>query len=262
MDSYIVSDTLIFTVTTNGYKFLTWNLWLSIQTLHVPWKLCILCLDKESHRFFSQIANIPSLLLPNSRLQIQGDSTKAAAHGSGDFNRITKLKLSAFSSLLQNPKIKRLLYLDSDIVLFRDIFSYLQTTLTETNPLWFQCDEHNPEFTCSNTKNRCGNCCTGVIGFWIGSESTRALLLEMVSQNDQLWNECKENNDQEYIQKKMQILGIPFQTFPRELVPNGSFLRDDRWKSLPEPFLLHFNFIVGVNKQRVIKSKGFWLVPY
>jgi len=135
-------------------------------------------------------------------------------------------------------------------------------TLCEANPLWFQCDEHNPEFTCSNTKNRCGNCCTGVIGFWIGSESTRTLFLEMVSQNDQLWNECKENNDQEYIQKKMQILGIPFQTFPRDLVPNGSFLRDDRWKSLPEPFLLHFNFIVGVNKQRVIKSKGFWLVPY
>ena len=262
MDSYIVSDTLIFTVTTNGYKFLTWNLWLSIQKLNVPWKLCILCLDKESHRFFSLVANIPSLVLPDIRLQLQGDTTKVASHGSGDFNRITKLKLSAFTYLLQNPKIQRLFYLDSDIVLFRDPLSYLQTTLTAEYPLWFQCDEHNPEYICSRVNNGCGNCCTGVIGFWIGSEQTRTLFLNMVSQNDDLWKQCKDNNDQEYIQKKMGLLNIQFQTFPRPLFPNGSFLRDDHWKSLPEPFLMHFNFIVGGNKQRVMKSKGFWLVPY
>ena len=262
MDTFITSQTLIFTVTTNGYKFLTWNLWLSIEKLHLPWKLCILCLDKESHRFFNQIANIPSFVLPEATLQIQGDPTKAAAHGSGDFNRITKLKLSAFSYLLKHPKIERLLYLDSDIVLFRDPFPYLQTTLTKDNPLWFQCDEHNKEFTCSNEPHGCRNCCTGVIGFWIGSEAQRNQWVSLVSYNQELWSQCKENNDQEYIQKKMQELKIQFKTFPRDLFPNGCFLHNDQWKTLSQPFLLHFNFIVGMNKQRVIKSKGFWLVPY
>jgi hypothetical protein len=260
MDSFITSNTLIFTVTTNGYKYFTWNLWLSLEKLRVPWKLCILCLDKQSHRFFNQIANIPSFVLPDIHLQIQGDPTKAASHGSGDFNRITKLKLNAFTYLLKHPKIERLLYLDSDIVLFRDPFSYLQTTLTEENPLWFQCDEHNKDYSCS--PHGCRNYCTGVIGFWIGSEATRTLFLSLVSYNQELWNQCKENNDQEYIQKKLQALNIQALTFPRDLFPNGCFLHEDHWKQLPEPFLLHFNFIVGMNKQRVIKSKGFWLVPY
>jgi hypothetical protein len=198
--------------------------------------------------------------LPDIHLQIQGDPTKAASHGSGDFNRITKLKLNAFTYLLKHPKIERLLYLDSDIVLFRDPFSYLQTTLTEEKPLWFQCDEHNKDYSCS--PHGCRNYCTGVIGFWIGSEATRTLFLSLVSYNQELWNQCKENNDQEYIQKKLQALNIQALTFPRDLFPNGCFLHEDHWKQLPEPFLLHFNFIVGMNKQRVIKSKGFWLVPY
>lgn len=262
MDSYITSKTVIFTVTTNGYKYLTWNLWLHFQKLKMPWKLLILCLDKESHRFFSQIANIPSMLLPEVHLQIQGDTTKVACHGSGDFNRITKLKLNAFTYLLKNPSIERLLYLDSDIVPFRDLLPYVQETLTETNPLWFQCDEHNPEYKCSKQRHGCSNCCTGVIGFWLGNSESRNRMLDLVSYNESLWKECKENNDQEYIQKKLDLMGIQIQTFPRDLFPNGSFLRDNHWLDLKEPYLLHFNFIVGGNKQRVIKSKGFWLVPY
>lgn len=257
------SKTVVFTVTTNGYKFLTWNLWLSIQKLSPPWKLVIVCLDKESHRFFSTIANIPSIILPEVQLQVLGDTTKVASHGSGDFNRITKLKLSAFSFFLKDPTIERLFYLDSDIVLFRDPVPYLQTILTEQVSLWFQCDEHNPEFTCSfEQRGCCGNCCTGVIGFWLGNPELRNQYSQLVSCDETLWKTCKENNDQEYIQKKVTQLSIPYRTFPREFFPNGSFLRNDQWKSLSEPYLLHFNFIVGGNKQRVMKSKGFWYVPY
>jgi hypothetical protein len=256
--------TVIFTVTTNGYKFLTWNLWLSIQRLAVPWNLVIVCLDKESHRFFSQIAAIPSMLLPEVQLQLQGDTTKVASHGTGDFNRITKLKLSAFAHFLKDRSIERLLYLDSDIVLFRDPVAYLETTLTQEHPLWFQCDEHTPEFTCKKENDgvHCGNCCTGVIGFWLGTPELQRQHLTMISYEESLWKQCKENNDQEYIQMKMKNHSIVYDTFQRSLFPNGSFLRNDHWKSLETPYLLHFNFIVGSNKQRVMKSKGFWYVPY
>jgi hypothetical protein len=255
--------TVIFTVTTNGYKFLTWNLWLSIEKLGLPWKLSIVCLDKQSHRFFSQIANIPSIILPDVQLQLQGDTTKVASHGSGDFNRITKLKLSSFSYLLKDSTIERLLYIDSDIVLFRDPVPYIESNLNNEHSLWFQCDEHNPEFTCKKKNQEdCGNCCTGVIGFWVGTSELRNQYLKMISYDETLWKQCKENNDQEYIQKRMNQLGISYSIFSRTLFPNGSFLRDDHWKTLDSPYLLHFNFIVGGNKQRVMKSKGFWYVPY
>jgi len=253
-------STVVFTVTSNGYKFMTWNLWLHCRRIGVPWTLMIVCLDKESHRFFQTIANIPSVLLPSVDLQLRGDTTKVSSYGSGDFNRVTREKLSVYTWMLEK-QYTHYLYLDSDIVLFKDPVPYLETILSAENYLWFQCDEHNEgDYTCKGT-GLCTNICTGVIAFY-KDETTKSKLLSMVKHDDALWKSCKDNNDQEYIQKKIALESIPFRTLDRGLFPNGLFLGKDHWKTLAAPHLLHFNFIVGGNKQRVIKSKGFWLVPY
>ena len=272
--SFVHQGTLTFTVTTNGYKFLTWNLWLHCQRLQVPWKLCVLCLDKESYRFFQTVAMIPCLLLEGAGLRVEGNAMKVSQHGTGDFNRITRLKLKAFTEILQRMEVEKLLYLDGDIVLFRDPWPYLKDQLTAEKPLWFQCDEHNSEYTCSGYESMCRNCCTGVIALHLGGstdkgtdkEADKVTPREQFSSlfrlEESLWKECKQNNDQEYVQKQLASLGIPFTTFSRDLFPNGQFLHEDKWKSLKEPYLLHFNFLVGSAKERVIRSKGFWLVPY
>ena len=253
-------STLVFTVTSNGYKFMTWNLWLHCRRIGVPWTLTIVCLDKESHRFFQTIANIPSVLLPSVDLQLRGDTTKVSSYGSGDFNRVTREKLSVYTWMLEK-QYTHYLYLDSDIVLFKDPVPYLETILSAENYLWFQCDEHSEgDYTCKGT-GLCTNICTGVIAFY-KDETTKSKLLSMVKHDDALWKSCKDNKDQEYIQKKITLESIPFRTLDRSLFPNGLFLGKDHWKTLDAPHLLHFNFIVGGNKQRVIKSKGFWLVPY
>jgi hypothetical protein len=220
-------------------------------------------LDKESHKFFQQIANIPSFLVPDVQLSLLGDKTKVSQYGTGDFNRITRQKLATFSTLLRNPGIQTLLYLDSDIVLFRDPLSEIKQRLSEEKPIWFQCDEHNETFTCSAEKegDRCHNCCTGVIGFWLGG-GRREEMLRLVQLEEEIWKQCKQNNDQEYIQYQLNRYETNFSILPRALYPNGAFLRDNKFQSLESPVLLHFNFLVGGNKQRVIKSKGFWLVPY
>ena len=253
-------STLVFTVTSNGYKFMTWNLWLHCRRIGVPWTLTIVCLDKESHRFFQTIANIPSVLLPSVDLQLRGDTTKVSSYGSGDFNRVTREKLTVYTWMLEK-QYTHYLYLDSDIVLFKDPVPYLETILSAENYLWFQCDEHSEgDYTCKGT-GLCTNICTGVIAFY-KDETTKSKLLSMVKHDDALWKSCKDNTDQEYIQKKITLESIPFRTLDRSLFPNGLFLGKDHWKTLDAPHLLHFNFIVGGNKQRVIKSKGFWLVPY
>ena len=240
---------------------MTWNLWLHCQRIGVPWTLLIICLDKESHRFFQTIANIPSVLLPSVKLVLHGDTTIVSSHGSGDFNRITREKLTAFTWMLEK-NYTHYLYLDSDIILFRDPVPYLDTILSSENYLWFQCDEHGEgDYTCSGPASKCTNVCTGVIAFY-KDESTKSKLLSMVNYDADLWKSCKDNNDQEYIQKKIVRESIQYKTLSRDLYPNGFFLGKDHWKSLNAPHLLHFNFIVGQNKQRVIKSKGFWLVPY
>ena len=264
VQSYVHEKTLVFTVTTNGYKFLTWNLWLHVMSLSVPWKLCIVCLDKESHRFFQQIAGIPSVLLPGISLGGQGSQVRISQHGSNDFNRITRHKLSAFSEIIKNQQVETVLYLDSDIVVFQDPLPSLRKYVTPEHPLWFQCDEHNTSFTCSGSEQegQCRNCCTGVIGLELSSPENRAKLLDLFTFEEGLWKQCRENNDQEYIQKRMSMREVPFRTLPRDTFPNGLFLREDAWKQLASPVLLHFNFLVGDAKPRVIKSKGFWLVPY
>jgi len=255
-------STVVFTVTSNGYKFMTWNLWLHCQRINVPWKLFIVCLDKESHRFFQTIANIPSVLLPSVDLHLQGDATKVSSYGSRDFNRITREKLSVYSWMLDKD-YTRYLYLDSDIVLFRDPVPYLEKILSPESYLWFQCDEHGEHYVCTGFNGTCTNICTGVIAFY-KNEITKDKLLAMVRHDDTLWKSCTENNDQEYIQKKIALSGgeIQYKTLSRDLYPNGLFLGKDYWKILASPHLLHFNFIVGQNKERIIKSKGFWLVPY
>lgn len=262
VQSYVHEKAIVFTVTTNGYKFLTWNLWLHVMALCVPWKLCVVCLDKESHRFFQQIAGIPSVLLPGISLGGQGSQVRISQHGSNDFNRITRHKLTAFSELIKNPAIERVVYLDSDIVVFKDPLSSIANYLQPEQPLWFQCDEHNASFSCSGAEGSCRNCCTGVIGLDLSIPDTRSKLLDLFTFEDSLWKECHDNNDQEYIQKRIVLRGLSFCTLPREEFPNGLFLRDDSWKRLTSAVLLHFNFLVGDAKVRVIKSKGFWLVPY
>jgi hypothetical protein len=254
-------STVVFTVTSNGYKFMTWNLWLHCKRIGVPWQLLIVCLDKESHRFFQTIANIPSVLLPSVDLQLRGDTTKVSSYGSGDFNRVTREKLSVYRWMLGKKEFTHYLYLDSDIVLFKDPMPYLQTILSPENYLCFQCDEHTEgEYTCRNYQGGCTNICTGVIAFY-NDETTREKLLSMVGFNDTLWKTC--NNDQEYIQKTVPLYSVPYKTLDRSLFPNGLFLGKSHWKTLEDKILLHFNFIVGGgNKQRIIKSNGFWLVPY
>jgi len=219
-------------------------------------------LDKESYRFFQTVANIPCIFLEGNDLRVEGNPMKVSQHGTGDFNRITRLKLKAFTDILQKECIQKLLYLDGDIVLFRDPWPYLQTLLSADKPLWFQCDEHNAEYNCSGHEGLCHNCCTGVIAFDLQDARIRGRLASVFSIEDALWKECKANNDQEYVQKQIGKQGMPFMTFSRALFPNGQFLHEDKWKSLENPYLLHFNFLVGTAKERVIRSKGFWLVPY
>jgi hypothetical protein len=139
----------------------------------------------------------------------------------------------------------------------------LEKILSPENYLWFQCDEHGEHYVCTGVNGTCTNICTGVIAFY-KNEITKDKLLAMVRHDDTLWKSCTENNDQEYIQKKIALSGgeIQYKTLSRDLYPNGLFLGKDYWKILASPHLLHFNFIVGQNKERIIKSKGFWLVPY
>ena len=113
IDPFVHEKTLVFTVTSDGYKYYTWNLYKMIQELKVPWKLCILCLDKESNDFFKPIAQIPSrlYLMPADRVLHK----EPVRFGTPPFKRMNRMKIKALQELSQRSELDRLVFIDSDI---------------------------------------------------------------------------------------------------------------------------------------------------
>ena len=254
IDSFIYEKTLVFTVTSDGYKFYTWNLYKMLQQLKVPWKLCILCLDKESNEFFTRIAQIPSrlYLMPGDKVLHK----EPVRFGSVPFKRMNRMKIKSLQELSQRSELERLIFIDSDIAVFKDFVAYFAEKLL-SEPLLFQCDEKiDDSFDCSNTK-ACKNPCTGVIGMAL-TEETRPHLKNLYKVESEQWGTAM--TDQDYIANRLLALGLSYSTLPRTEFPNGIFLANNKYKE-NNPYLVHFNYIVGKMKQRIMIEKECWTLP-
>ena len=243
---------MIFTVTSDGYKYFTWNLWKNIQLLKVPWRLTILCLDRESLDFFNRIALVPAK--PYFMERTSGEHKTPSLFGSSHFKRMNRMKLKALEEFSQKEDLDTLIYIDSDIAVFEDLVPVLKEALIEA-PLLFQCDEKvDGDFRCSD-KNHCKNPCTGVIAMRLPDQ--RETLKKLYSLESETWK--KSLTDQDYIATRLLDLLIPYETLDRNRFPNGIFLAGDRYKA-GTPVLVHFNYILGMEKRRVMKTKGCWLL--
>jgi len=254
IDPFVWNKTLVFTVTSDGYKYYTWNLYKMLQSLKVPWKLCILCLDRESKDFFDRIAQIPS------RLYLQPGNTiphkSPLQFGTLQFKRINRLKVKALEDLSQKPQIDTLIFIDSDIAVFQDFLPAVLLEL-EKNPLVFQCDENREDsMECSDT-DHCANPCSGFIGMSLLGEN-RQRLKQVFGFHKETWDSIV--GDQDYIYARLKQFEIPYHTLPRNEFPNGVFLSENKFRK-GNPFFLHFNYVVGNMKQRLMREKECWVLP-
>ncbi len=254
LDSFLTDNTLVFTVTSDGYKYYSWNLYKMIQVLKLPWKLCILCLDKESHDFLTRIAQIPSrqYLMAGEKIFHK----QPVMFGSSPFKRMNRMKLKALQELSQRTDIDRLIYIDSDIAVFQDFVPYFKDFL-QTEPLLFQCDENSENSYVCSKPSACTNPCTGVIGMLLNTE-TRPRFRELFQIESESWKTAI--TDQDYIANRLQSLSLTFSTLPRGLFPNGIFIAKNRYKE-SNPFLLHFNYMVGNMKKKLMIEKECWALP-
>ncbi len=253
IDPFVHDKTLVFTVTSDGYKYYTWNLYKNLQKLKVPWKLCILCLDRESNEFFTRIAQIPSRLFLTPGNTVPHKTP--LMFGTKQFKRLNRLKVVALETLSQLPQIDTLIYLDSDIAVFRDFLPELKKTL-ELHPLVFQCDEQREDVReCSNIL-QCENPCSGVIGMSL--QGHRETLKRLFSFDKDIWDTIM--GDQDYLLARLKKYEIPYATLSRVEYPNGLFLSDNLFKQ-GNPCLLHFNQVVGAMKQRIMNEKECWFLP-
>ena len=253
--NYVENETLLWTMTSNGYKYLTYNLWLSLKKANMKQKLLILCVDKESQIFF-QSMNVPSVFYKPLKPVLPG--TQPSQFGSDTFASYNLMKLQMCEHILINcSNAKYVIYMDGDIVVFRDFIDYIKTEFEKKNcHFLFQCDDlyDSPNKT---------QCCTGFFAY--KKEKTDDTIFKslfkspFVVYDTKLWKEIRE--DQPWVNKHIRMYDISFDFLERNLFPNGVYIKDERWKN-SDPYLLHFNHIVGNAKISTMKRLKMWYHTY
>lgn len=251
IEPFVKDGRVVWTMTTNGYKFYTLNLiaWLK-DVAKVPWTLCVICCDAESYSFFRR-EGIQCISYETSTNKGQ---QRIAAFGTDDFAKWNKKKVELLKWFAENAKglgITRTLYLDGDIVVQRDPWPVLEECFKETDvDFLFQCD-------CVGVEDHsdCGVICSGVIAQRIGEVATPLYEFEKEG-----WL-AADRQDQPYIAQRLKTLGIPYKTLKRSLWGNGDWQKSSRWKE-DQWVLLHYNYRVGDTKKAAMRSFGHWRIPY
>jgi hypothetical protein len=251
---------LVWTLTSNGYKFYTLNLVRHLQRAGVPWKLCIVCADKASAAYFRG-EGIPTVSIDNAA---NSDSPNMSPFGSAQFKMFNKLKLALLCSFQAESKIRTCVYMDGDITVYKDFLPDLTQRVHDPNGpgLMFQCDEQE-RGACKaedgSTGGKCGNACSGFIGWRAGAAPASIFC---VPGNENIWNEQQE--DQVFIKKMIERENIPYETFPRDLYPNGALASNYKVgnSNRDKAYILHYNYLVGNAKRAKMNANGDWIIPY
>ena len=245
-EKYIKDGLLAWTLTSNGYKFLTWNLVLMWNKVcSVP--LCIVCADRESFSFL-QREGISCVMWDTSLVNF---GPQIVPFGSRQFVMLNRLKLTLLNLFAKDENIKQCLYLDGDIAVYKDIVSGIRSNLSEAN-FWAQCDEQGHE--CSGV---CPNFCTGLLAWNHGADLDVFKITDM-----DVWKQKPE--DQVWVNYSAKLAGLSVSILPRDLYPNGA--RASLTKNTPElnekAICLHYNYRVGDSKKADMKRFGDWQLIY
>jgi hypothetical protein len=246
--NYIRDGFFAWTLTSNGYKYMTWNLALQWAQVVKGVPLCIVCADKPSYQFL-QREGISCVLWDEALMDF---GPQIVPFGSRQFSTLNRLKLKLLDVFATNPEVQQCLYLDGDIAVYQDIVADIKEKLKEA-PLWMPCDEQR--FECSAAA--CPNVCTGLIAWSHGADKGIFKI-----NNQELWSAKPE--DQVWVNIALQRTWTPYAVLPRDLYPNGARLtKTHMTPELKEKAIcLHYNWRVGDVKKADMKRFGDWLLPY
>lgn len=246
-ERYIKDGVLAWTLTSNGYKYMTWNLTLQWKAAGCSAPLCIVCADKPSFQFL-QREGISCCLLDDA---IQDFGPMIVPFGSRQFSNLNRIKLKLLHFFAQDSAVQRCIYLDGDIAVYKDIVADLCSRLGSADVL-AQCDEQGHE--CSGA---CPNFCTGLLAWNHGADKGCFKITDM----DQ-WAQKPE--DQVWVNWSAPRCRTVVSILPRQLYPNGArlTLTHTNPELKAEAMCLHYNYRVGESKKADMKRFGDWMLPY
>jgi len=211
------------------------------------------CADKISYNFLTR-EGIGCVLLAESMTMDYG--TQIVPFGSRQFSVLNRVKLRVLKLFAEDPAIQQCLYLDGDIIVYKNIVEDIKTQLLGAS-LVMQCDEKQQDCTSRVNNVACSNLCTGLIA-WNHGVDTRIFLVD----DEQEWGKSPE--DQVWVNKMLSKLRIPVTPLSRTLYPNGARLTLTKTSNeLSEAAIcLHYNYRVGDSKKADMRRFGDWVLPY
>jgi len=215
-------------------------------------QLCILCSDKASYQFLNR-EGIRCMMVDTLAVDY---GPQIVPFGSRQFSVLNRLKLRLLRTFAADEAVQQCLYLDGDIVVYKDIIADLKERLTEA-PLWMPCDEQQQ--TCSSyaLAKPCPNYCSGLIAWNHGADQGIFAITD-----EAVW--LAKPEDQVWVNTMLNQKSVPVSTLSRLMYPNGARLT--LTKQTPElaeqAVCLHYNYRVGASKQADMKRFGDWLLPY
>jgi hypothetical protein len=247
---YIRDGFLAWTLTSNGYKYLTWNFALHWKKSVKGVPLCVVCADKPSYQFLQREGI--SCILAESTLADFGP--QIVPFGSRQFSVLNRMKLQLLNFFSGKDDVQQCLYIDGDIPVYKDIVADMKDKLSK-KPLWFPCDENSME--CSGDESSCPNVCSGIVAWSKGADKGIFKITDEV-----VWS--KKPEDQVWVNYALSQNNVEFSVLPKDEYPNGARL--SKTHGTPElkekAVCLHYNYRVGDSKKIDMKRFGDWLLPY
>jgi lipopolysaccharide biosynthesis glycosyltransferase len=221
------------TLTNKGYIKLTDNLLNSIKKNSIDLEVTIGTMDKYSDSYYKKLGYRTNLLTnQNEKKFLRQDSDK--------FGKYMICKLDMIFSYLS--KYEKVLYLDGDIVIKKNITQYLDLLLGEKD-LLIQDD-------ININKPEVENLCAGFM--YINSNELTKSFFNTDNISEKIL--MSGLHDQGYVNSNKSKLD--FIKLDKELFPNGSYYYKN-YESI-DPYIVHFNYILGKEKIKVIKKYGEW----
>ena len=237
------------TLTNTGYLNYTLNCLKSIEKQNIEIPLKCYSSDIGGYNKLKEL-NIPCEHIDNNYYR----GGKHVGFGSKEFGELMKVKVKIIYDNLQ--KYDYVCYTDGDIVFLRDnLFKYLLDNIEDNNML-VQNNKLN---------DKADQMCAGFM-FIKSNEFTKDLFnlennsYQEIIEQSRLNVKSKQWCDQMYINNV--YLKLTNDIYKRKLLPKPIFPNGEVFNKakgiIKEPYLIHFNYIIGDKKKSVMGQGGYW----
>lgn len=237
-----------------GYINYTKNFLKSMEKSKSTFKLIVFCIDTQTYEELKNCDNC--ICLHTDFLYDRGLASDFKVWEEKDYKKIVFAKLDVILYTLKNTYdmgIEAVGYIDTDIVLFSDPTIIMLEAMNQNKDIniFSQCDEGGK--TCSN-KIDCQNICSGVIVF----RNNKSLYHIFEYTSEDINKFC---TDQHFLTSNLKKLNIICLTIDKNIFLNGSYFHINHSNIFPDSAcLIHFNYMVGNQKQRKMIEQNVWYI--